>query len=307
MVEIIKLLNQYPTKTNKEISEMVDEVSERTVKRIRYTVNKANKHLQYIKDNLHKSGSEIDKELSLEPGTATRIAKIYGLSFYKKKKSSWSKHEIETAKEYYPTLGVNGLAKMLNISTTRVRVLASELGLKRDYQYNNEVEQSIINDYTNGIPVQYIAKKINRTTPAIYNFLYRRNIINPNNTSSRYYVSSPERYIIDYMNKNLNANIPDKTKEENRNYFWNVVGKYEIDVPIYIDNIKIAIEYDGSHWHDNRVNMDSKKDKALIEAGYLIFRINSKDHNNDYYNLESLNPILDDIINKIKQAHVKRF
>lgn len=298
MNKAIELI-QNTNKTNKQISEELN-IHERTVKRLRYTYNCALKHLEYIKSNTHKSASEIDKELQIECGTTSRIGKMYNITFDKKKKLSWSNHEIETAKKYYSTLGVDGLAEKLNISKTRVRSLASYLGLKRDYQYDKETEQQIINDYLNGVPVQYIAERFDRTPQAVYNFLYRRKIINPKNTNSRYYVTAPERYIIDFMNKNLNANIPDKTLEENRDYFWNVVGKYEIDIPIYINNKKIAIEYDGSHWHDKRKSKDDEKDKVLKDAGFIVYRINSKDHNNDYYNLHSLDHILYDIIDKIK-------
>ena len=44
---------------------------------------------------------------------------------------------------------------------------------------------------------------------------------------------------------------------------------------------------------------DIIKTKRLQEEGYIVFRISSKDHNNNFYNLSSLNKKLDEIINAI--------
>ncbi len=302
MMEVVKLLQKYPTKSNEEISEIINQnKNPRYIKRIRYTLNKAtDETIQYIKNNCHKSPAEIDKELKFESGTTNRICKIFNIQMKKKRSNSWSEKEIEFVKLYYPTLGRKETAKRLGISETRVRVLAHELGIKRDYQYTDDEAEDIMLSYLFGETVHSIATRYNRTTQAIYNFLYRREIQNPENTCSPYYVTSTERYIIDYLNQHLNANIPDKTKEENRSYFWNVVKDYEIDVPVYIDNFKFAIEYDGQIWHENKKDHDIKKDKALRKAGFIVYRIKSEDHKNNYYDLTSMNPILDDIVEEIK-------
>lgn len=79
MIEIVKLIRQYPSKSNKKLSDLIN--GRRTpsyIKRIRYILNKATQEtIEYIKANIHKSPAEIDKELNFQPGTTHRICKIY--------------------------------------------------------------------------------------------------------------------------------------------------------------------------------------------------------------------------------------
>ena len=105
------------------------------------------------------------------------------------------------------------------------------------------------------------------------------------------------------MGELLDIEFPDKTKKENRSYYWNVVGKYEIDLPIYINDLKFAIEYDGEYWHNNNKERDKIKDQALKEAGFIVYRISSSDHKQ---NLKTLDPLLEQLAIEIMDL-VKRF
>ncbi len=49
--------------------------------------------------------------------------------------------------------------------------------------------------------------------------------------------------------------------------------KWWIDIVLFCNGFKIAIEYDGWHYHKNRLEKDRIKRKALREAGYLTLRI----------------------------------
>lgn len=50
-----------------------------------------------------------------------------------------------------------------------------------------------------------------------------------------------------------------------------------IDIVITVNDIPIAIEYDGWYWHGNREHEDSKRDTELLAAGYKILHIRSNE------------------------------
>lgn len=54
------------------------------------------------------------------------------------------------------------------------------------------------------------------------------------------------------------------------------IGKWKVDM--VIDNI--VIEYDGSYWHKDKLNIDTKKTKDLISKGYKVIRIRETNDRN---------------------------
>ena len=44
-------------------------------------------------------------------------------------------------------------------------------------------------------------------------------------------------------------------------------------VDIYVPELKLAIEFDGSYWHKNKQQMDKLKTKLLNEQGHKVIRI----------------------------------
>jgi len=46
-----------------------------------------------------------------------------------------------------------------------------------------------------------------------------------------------------------------------------------LEIDIFIPSLNIAIEYDGLYWHENRLNGDNEKNKALNEDGLYVIRI----------------------------------
>lgn len=290
-------------KTNKQLIGILnDKYTERQIKRTKTKLRKeSEEYINFIKDNKETmSCGEIDKYFNFEAGTTKIICELNEIKLRKNKNISYSQEEIDLCKKYYPDLGLKETAKLLNCSESRIRVLCSKLGLKRNYQYSKKEEKNIIKDFNDGLLAHQIAVKYNRTPHAIENFLSRRGLTNSQNTNSRYYISSTEKYMIEYITTKLGIEVPDKSLEENRPYYWNVIGKYEIDLPIYIKGYKFAIEYDGYKWHKDRTESDSKKNKELQRNGFIVLRISSKDHDNNFNDLTSLNNICQKVVDTIQ-------
>ena len=78
--------------------------------------------------------------------------------------------------------------------------------------------------------------------------------------------SFSEKAILYYLQKN----IPDT--EENVHFEW--LGKKEVD--IYIPSLKLAIEYDGAHWHKD-INKDIIKDDLCKENNITLIRVREQE------------------------------
>lgn len=48
---------------------------------------------------------------------------------------------------------------------------------------------------------------------------------------------------------------------------------WTIDIGIEVNNQPVAIEYDGSYWHRDKVALDTDKTRDLLAAGYLVVRL----------------------------------
>lgn len=48
-----------------------------------------------------------------------------------------------------------------------------------------------------------------------------------------------------------------------------------LDVGLFLDDVKIDVEYDGSYWHKNKQNKDRRRDEFLKTQGFKILRIKS--------------------------------
>lgn len=120
--------------------------------------------------------------------------------------------------------------------------------------------------------------------------------------------SFQEKAIAFYLSKIFNI-------DENKKFKW--LGNSELD--IYIDELKLAIEYDGKIWHEN-ISKDLKKDNlcekneiSLIrirEVGCPIYESSSikifiKPNKNKYTYLNALIKEIFNIINKTKKLHFK--
>ena len=85
---------------------------------------------------------------------------------------------------------------------------------------------------------------------------------------------------------------------------------YELD--IYIPSKKIAIEYDGSYWHSNKIEKDLEKNSKCKKDGIKLYRIREglpplNDFSIDYLiqdNGSDFSNALKNILNKITQTNV---
>lgn len=50
-------------------------------------------------------------------------------------------------------------------------------------------------------------------------------------------------------------------------------GSWSVVLVILGSDLKLVIEYDGSYWHKDKVDLDMRKSLELLEAGYLVCRL----------------------------------
>ena len=100
-----------------------------------------------------------------------------------------------------------------------------------------------------------------------------------------------------------------KDSEENAQFEW--LGKKELD--IFIPSLKVAVEYDGNHWHKD-VNKDKQKDDLCYKNNIILFRIREEKCpefiSNSFkikYGQNEKNITLDDAINELFKQINKLF
>lgn len=118
-------------------------------------------------------------------------------------------------------------------------------------------------------------------------------------------ISFPEKAIAFYLSQFFNV-------KENKKFSW--LGNSELD--IYLDEIKLGIEYDGKVWHKN-IDKDIKKDAVCLINGITLIRIREKGCpvyesssyklNRKGFNNISLNEVIEDIFKIISQLTKKKF
>jgi len=72
------------------------------------------------------------------------------------------------------------------------------------------------------------------------------------------------------------------TTEKHHNF---KCGKYWIDIPIRIDQTKIAIEYESKYYHQPRIRQDRIRTEYLINKGWKILVIRSSKKIPDIYDI----------------------
>ncbi|MDO4867584.1 MAG: DUF559 domain-containing protein [Clostridia bacterium] len=63
-------------------------------------------------------------------------------------------------------------------------------------------------------------------------------------------------------------------------FFPDTINRYKtrysgktLELDIFITSLKLVIEYDGGHWHENKADADNKKNKMINEMGYKVLRV----------------------------------
>ncbi len=82
-----------------------------------------------------------------------------------------------------------------------------------------------------------------------------------------------------------------------------------IPIDIFIPYINLCVEFDGSYWHKEKIQVDIAKTKQLLEAGFNVIRIREVPLEPIFENdIESKQPfdgkkIVDDLLEKIMQLY----
>lgn len=53
------------------------------------------------------------------------------------------------------------------------------------------------------------------------------------------------------------------------------VGRMHVDVVVKINDVSLALEYDGGYWHRDKTETDRKRSRALIGKGWKVLRVKS--------------------------------
>ena len=72
------------------------------------------------------------------------------------------------------------------------------------------------------------------------------------------------------------------------------VSKCNLDIALFIDDMKIDIEYDGNYWHSSKIKEDNNRDIFIINSGWKVIRLKA---DNEIPTLEQLNLLINKITN----------
>jgi very-short-patch-repair endonuclease len=153
-------------------------------------------------------------------------------------------------------------------------------------------------DVDNISSLDFIREKVVKT------FIKNYGVSNPNKTSevrNKIIKTNQERYGVDNVGssdkikekiaQSFYANGTVKTSKQQINIYnllqnngYNVelnypMKYYNLDIALFIDDIKIDIEYDGYFWHKNKLSFDTRKDKYLLSHGWKVIRIKGNRNN----------------------------
>lgn len=232
--------------------------------------------LQFVIDNYKKiSLTEISKHINR---TIKAIKhKLTKLQLTNIKALPWDQNEIDFLKNNYTNYGCLYCSKKLNRSYKTVYSKASifklpKISHEKAVKRCNKYKLKLLSDYKNntslstlqcycGIIFKIKLKSVfSGHTKTCGNCKLRRNSV------------LTSRVALDLHQKLIDYGYP--TTEKDHNYKTKY-GKY---IDIAIPKWKIAIEYDGWHWHHSKISTDLKQTKLLIKHGWKVLRIRSNWH-----------------------------
>lgn len=134
----------------------------------------------------------------------------------------------------------------------------SHLLLEWDYEENTLKPDEIFPNYTKTIAWKCKNGHTWKTSPN--NRIHNKN--NCKKCSEEYRISFAEKVVLFYIKQTF-SNV-----EEN----YRFIANSQMELDIFIPDIKLGIEYDGSFWHKNS-SKDQLKYKKCKECGILLYRI----------------------------------
>lgn len=169
-----------------------------------------------------------------------------------------------------------------------------DIQLKKDNTCGNHTEYTLMEAFPNTVRKYWDYEKNEESPENIYSYdtkeywwkgangsyLMPVNCLNLKQTGT----SFPEQAILFYINK-LGCDTLHRHKVK-------YLGKnYEVD--IFLPEYNIAIEYDGTYWHKNKLSSDNAKNFAIDKLGMFLIRIRESGlkNTNIYNGIELINDI----------------
>lgn len=82
--------------------------------------------------------------------------------------------------------------------------------------------------------------------------------------------SKVEKCLFDHLNK-VYKHAKSGTKITDKRFISR--KSWEVDISFQVNDEHVAVEYDGTYWHRNKVNTDVAKSLDLLRAGWVVIRI----------------------------------
>lgn len=201
---------------------------------------------------------------------------------------SWSKELTDKLIKLYPNTENLEISNILGISKKSVESKANRLGLKKSKDFksyligkrNKLVGRDLSYDNLIIIAKKYKSRsEFQKCDGSAYSSAQRQGILDDicSHMISKSF-SIPQLILKDIVIKLFKCDVSYNTRK--------IIKPYELDV--YIDNLKIAFEYNGKGWHKH--NDNSFKYDLCNSKGILLIIINE---NNRKYELDIKNQIID--------------
>lgn len=174
----------------------------------------------------------------------------YGIDHYSKTNEFLIKYEATNLEKY----GVKNYAQTDECKEKRIKTNNKKYG-KDHYTQTDEFKERF---------KQLCQEKYGCNNP-MQNEIIKRKAVNTLYKNGTCPTSSQQLTIYNMLKEkgyNVELNYP--------------VSNVNLDVAIFIGDIKIDLEYDCWYWHKDKLNYDHKRDEFLKSQGWKIFRIKSK-------------------------------
>lgn len=242
--------------------------------------------ISLLKDCFPSLGSNIPELLKKRTADSIKL-KALKLGLTHGKQNLWTEEEISLLKENYSTLHCE-IPELLKTRTeVAIRVKAQALGLTNksetlslyEYCQKNPDKKYLLDEWNYeenakiGLTPQTVGFSSSKEAYWICSVCGNEFELRINNKIRKkaasccccdtHQSSIPEMALYYYLSK-----IYSDTKHR-----YTELG-FELD--IYIPSIKTAIEYDGSFWHENKLELDNKKDQLCKDNGIRLIRLRAR-------------------------------
>jgi hypothetical protein len=193
---------------------------------------------------------------------------------------SWSKELTNKLIELYPNTKNSEISIILNISKKSIESKANRLKLKKSKEFkshligirNKLVGRDLSYDNLIEIARKYKSRgEFQKCDGSAYSSAQKKGLLDDicSHMVSKSF-SIPQLILNDIITKLFNCDVLYNTRK--------IIKPYELDV--YVDNLKIAFEYNGKGWHKD--NDNSFKYELCNKLGILLIIINENNRKYEY-------------------------